>query len=95
MQTKNQYIDQLATELKDLSAHIDQLTLKAEHATHEVQLNCQQELDDLRSQRQCAVEKLQELEQHGDDAWEVLKHTADNVWHDLRTGLATAVAKFQ
>jgi DNA integrity scanning protein DisA with diadenylate cyclase activity len=93
MKTKNEYIEILASELRQLSAQIDELTAKADNAAALVKLNYAEDLEALRAQQHAAEVKMQELEAHRGEAWEALKETADLVWHDLRTGLASAVSK--
>jgi len=38
---------------------------------------------------------MKELEETSGDAWEKVKETADKVWDDFRTGLASTVSKFK
>lgn len=94
MTTKDEYIESLATELKEWSAQIDLLTAKADEAAAQARLQYAQEIDTLRAKQHAAAAKMQELEEASGDAWEKVKETADKVWEDLRTGLASAVAKF-
>jgi hypothetical protein len=94
MKTKNEYIESLATELKEWSAQIDLLTAKAEDAASQGKQKYLEEIEALRAKQAIAAEKIQELNDASGDAWETLKETADKVWDDLRTGLATAAAKF-
>lgn len=95
MKTKNEYIEILATELRELSAEIDVLTEKADKAANEVKQNCAADLEVLRAKQQAATEKMKELEESRGEAWEELKNTADTVWDDLRTGLSAVAAKFK
>ncbi|WP_333872953.1 hypothetical protein [Methylobacter sp.] len=95
MKTKEEYINNLAAELKDWSAQIDLLTAKTENAAAHVRVKYIEELNDLHAKQQKAVEKMKELEEDGGDAWETVKVTADKVWDDLRLGLASATSKFE
>jgi uncharacterized protein YoaH (UPF0181 family) len=95
MKTKNEYIEILATELREVSAQIDELTTKTNNAAALVKLNYEEDLALLRAKQQAAVEKMQELDDHRGEAWEELKDTAEIVWNELRTGVASAVAKFK
>ncbi len=95
MKTKNEYIEILATELRDVSAQIDELTTRTNNAAALVKLNYEEDLQALRDKQHAAVEKMQELEAHRGEAWEELKDTAEIVWNDLRTGVASAVSKFK
>ncbi|WP_445369613.1 coiled coil domain-containing protein [Methylomonas sp. BW4-1] len=95
MKTKNDYIEILASQLREWSADIDQLNEKTEKAAALVKLNCVEELNTLHAKQQAAQEKLKELEESGHEGWEALKDTADKVWNDLRTGLADTVSKLK
>jgi hypothetical protein len=95
MKTKEEYIDGLAAELKEWSAEIDVLNAKAEHAAEDVKSKYHLEIEALRAKECAAHEKIEELKSSSGDAWEALKVTADHVWQDLRTGLASVVSKFK
>jgi DNA mismatch repair ATPase MutS len=95
MKTKKEYIERLASELKEWSAQIDLLAAKSENAAAQVKLRYAEELDELRAKQQAAAEKIRELEEAGGDAWDTVKATADQVWDDLKNGLASAVSKFK
>jgi hypothetical protein len=95
MKTKDEYIESLASELKEWSAQIDLLTAKAENASAHVKHTYIEELDTLRAKQHAAAEKMKELEAAGSDVWETIKETADKVWDDLRTGLTSAASKLK
>ena len=96
MKTKDEYIESLASELKEWSAQIDILSAKTENLASQARLKYVEELDALRAkQHDAAAEKMKELECAGDNAWETVKETADKVWDDMRVGLADAVSKFK
>jgi chromosome segregation ATPase len=95
IKTKDEYIEGLAAELKEWSAQINLLTAKTENAAAHMKLKYAEELDALRAKQHAAAEKLKELQETSGDAWGTVKETADKVWDDLRTGLASAVSKFK
>jgi chromosome segregation ATPase len=95
MKTKEEYIDSLAAELKEWSAEIDSLNARAEQATDDLKIKYNAEVEVLRAKERAAHEKIAELKDASGDAWEALKGTADHVWQDLRTGLASVVSKFK
>jgi len=95
MKTKDEYIESLASELKEWSAQIDLLAAKTENAAADVKFKYAEELDALRARQHAAAEKMKELEEASGDAWGTVKETADKVWNDFRTGLASAVSKFK
>ena len=95
MKTKNQYIENLAAELKEWGAQVDILAAKAENAAAHVKLRYVEEVDALRAKQHEAAKKIKELEEASDDAWDTVKDTADRVWDDLKNGLTNASSKFK
>jgi hypothetical protein len=93
MKTKDEYIENLASELKEWSAQIDLLTAKTENKAADVKLKYAEELETLRYKRHLATVKIKELKESGGDAWETVKETANKVWDDLRIGLAEVTSK--
>lgn len=95
MKTKDEYIESLASELKEWSANIDLLSEKMEKSAAMVKLKYVEDLNALHAKQNAADEKIKELSNASGDAWEAAKDTADKIWDDLRTGLASAVSKFK
>lgn len=95
MKTKEEYIENFASELKDWSAKIDELSAKTEKSAGMVKLKYVQELNAIRVKQHNAGEKMKELEGASAEAWEAAKDTADKLWDDLRSGLASTVSKFK
>lgn len=95
MKTKDEYIENLASELKEWSAQIDLLAAKTENVAADVKLKYAEAINALRGKQHAATEKMKELENASDDAWETVKETADKVWNDLRNGLTSTVSKFK
>jgi predicted RNase H-like nuclease (RuvC/YqgF family) len=95
MKTKNEYIDSLASELKEWGAQIDLLAVKTENAKAFAKLKYTGELNALHAKQEVAAAKMEELENASGDAWVTVKETADVVWNDLRSGMASAAAQFK
>ncbi|MGR9087890.1 MAG: hypothetical protein ACU841_12560 [Gammaproteobacteria bacterium] len=95
MKTKDEYIESLASELKEWSANIDLLSAKMEKSAGMMKLKYVEDLNALHAIQIAAAEKIKELENSSGDAWETAKDTADKIWDDLRTGLASAASKFK
>ncbi len=95
MKTKNEYIDSLAAELKEWGVQLDLLGVKADNAKAFAKLRYAEELKVLHAQQDAAAAKMEELEAASGDAWAAVKGTADIVWNDLRTGMASAAAAFK
>ncbi len=95
MKTKDQYIDDLSAKLKEWNAQIDLLAAKIEGAAVSEKHKYAEELDALRAKQNEAAEKMKELKEASDSAWETVKESADKIGDELRTGLAEVTSKFK
>lgn len=95
METRDAYKQKLEARLKEWNAQINLLAAQAERAGAEAKLKYAQDLDKLRDKQRQAAEKIKELEAASGDAWEQVKDTADKLWDDLKTGVASTIAKFK
>ena len=95
MNKKEVYEKKLQNQLDEWGLKIDELEIKAKKTEAEVQQKYEEEIDHLRSKQTEAYEKLSELKQSGDDAWEDLKAGVDSASEAFGTALKSAVSRFQ
>lgn len=95
MEIQEAYKQKLAAQLKEWNAQIDLLRARAENAGAGMTVKRAEALHELSAKQRAAAEKLQELEKSTGAAWEQVKETADNIWEDLKAGVADAHAKFK
>lgn len=89
------YKEKMEAQLKEWAAQINLLEAKLENAEAGIKLKRAEELHSLRAKQHAASEKLNELGSASGEAWEQVKLTADQIWSDLKTGIAEAHAKFK
>jgi len=95
MEIKNAYKQKMAAQLKEWNAQIDLLEAKVENIGADIKVKRAEALKELRSKQRTASKKLIELESASSDAWEQVKETAEQVWDDLKAGIAAAQSKFK
>jgi hypothetical protein len=95
MKNREEYIDKLATQLKEWSAKIDELEVKARSTTEELKVKYEKEIKELSAQRETAEKKLKELRSASAEAWDILKAGAETIWADMQKTLNEAKQKFQ
>jgi uncharacterized coiled-coil DUF342 family protein len=95
MKNREEYIDQLAAQLKEWSAKIDELESKARAAKADVKTGYEGQIRQLKGQRDAAAQKLQELKGASADAWDMLKAGAETAWADLKSAVTAAKEKFK
>ncbi len=95
MKNREEYIDKLAAQLKEWSAKIDELEVKAHTAKEDVKTKYSEQIKELKEQRDAAVHKLQELKETSSEAWDIMKAGAETAWSDLKKAINEAKQKFQ
>ena len=95
MSMKDAYEQKLQAQLDEWGAEIDKLKAKADNAEADAQLEYYKQIEELRSMQETATNKLAELKDAGDDAWEDLKAGIDSAWDSLGNALKSAASRFK
>ena len=95
MDTKEAYKQQLEAKINELSAQINPLSAQADSAEADTKVKVAQELDELRDKQRQAADKLRESEAAGEHSWKKVRDSADTLWHDIKTGVASIVSKLR
>ena len=95
MDVKDAYKKKMEAQLKEWGAQINLLDAKIENAGASMKVKRAEAVNELRTKQRAASAKLKELEKSSGDAWEQVKHTADKLWDDLKTGVADTHSKFK
>jgi len=95
MKSREEYIDQLAAQLKDWSTKIDELESKARTAKADVKTGYENQIKQLKDKQDAAMQKLQGLKGASSDAWDMLKAGAETSWADLKKAVTAANEKFK
>jgi uncharacterized coiled-coil DUF342 family protein len=95
MSMKKAYEQKLQARLDEWSAEIDKLKAKADSAEAGAQLEYYKQIDELRSMQTTAANKLTELKDTGDDAWEALKSGFDGAWDSFGDAMKSAAERFK
>ena len=92
---REEYIDKLAAQLKEWSARIDEVELKARAAKVDAKAGYENQIRQLKDKRDIAALKLQELKSSSAEAWDTLKAGAETAWADLKSAVTAAKEKFK
>jgi len=95
MKSKEEYIDKLASQLKEWSAKIDELESKARATKADVKTSYDSQIRQLKDKRDAAMKKLQELKGASAGAWDTLKAGAETAWADLKNAVTAAKEKLK
>lgn len=95
MSEKEAYEKKMQARLDEWSAEIDKLRARADQAGADARIQMHKEIDRARARFDAANEKLKELKNTGDDAWEDIKNGLEGAWSSLDTALQAAKSRFE
>ena len=87
------FIDKLTVLLKKWNAELDKLEAEAQKAQLDARTQINRRIQDLRSRKLEAEERLAEVKQAGEGAWDQFKEGAQDTLEDVRNALETARAE--
>jgi hypothetical protein len=95
MEIQKAYQQKMATQLAEWGAQVDLLEAKVANAGADLEIKRTKELHELREKLLGASQKMKEYERTTGEAWDEVKIAADKIWADIKTGVASAHAKFK
>ena len=95
MSMKKAYEQKLQAQLDEWRAEIDRLKAKADSAKADAQIEYYKDIEELRSMQEAAANKLAQLKNVSDEAWDDLKAGIDSAWDALGNALKSAASRFK
>lgn len=92
MNEKQAYAQELQTQLDEFNAEIERLKARADKAEEPWH---QQQVEMLQEKHRQAREKLGELRDAGDDAWEDMKEGITTAWDAVGQAVKSAAKRFE
>jgi predicted nuclease with TOPRIM domain len=92
---RDAYVQKLKAKLDEWNAEIDMLAAKADQAEAEAKIGYDRRLEDLCAKRTELEEKIAELQQSSEGAWEDLKQGLENSWDILKASFSRAKSGFE
>ncbi len=89
------YVQKLKAKLDEWNAEIDKIAAKADQADAEAKIVYYKRMEDLRAKRKDVEDKIEELQQAGEGAWEGVKQGLENSWEILKESLKIAKSEFE
>jgi DNA polymerase IIIc chi subunit len=95
MEDKKSYLQKMADQLKQWDREIDELKAKTATAKAESKTEILKQIDELRLKKKTAQEKLKQLREAGDGAWDMMKAGLERSLSEFRSAFSNAAAKFK
>lgn len=92
---RDAYVQKLKAQLDEWNAEIDKLAARAEKAGADKRIQYRQQLENLRAKRREIEDKLAELRDAGENAWEDLRIGLENSWEIFKASFEAAKTEFE
>lgn len=94
MSKKMEYENKLQTQLDEFNAEIEKLKSRADKTEADAEPWHHKQIEILQEKHKMAKEKLDELRESSDDAWEDLKDGIASAWDSVGMALKSAAKRF-
>ncbi len=94
MNMKEAYEKKMQAQLDEWDADIKKLKAQADKARADAQLEYFKQIEELRERQHRAQQKLTEIQQASDTAWEDLRAGAESAWDSLADAMRAARSRF-
>lgn len=95
MSMKEAYERKMRAQLDEWDAEISKLKARADKAQADAQLEYYKQIEDLRERQRRANEKLDELRQASDTAWQDLRAGVESAWDSMAEAMRKASSRFK
>jgi TolA-binding protein len=92
---KKVYVEKIEDQLKDWSIQIDILKAKADKSKAEIKIKYLKQIEELRSKQGALKQKLGDLKDSGEEAWEDFKGGVEEALSDMKKALKRATSRFK
>ncbi len=92
---KDAYVQKLKAKIDEWNADLDKLSAKADQADGETKIKYQQQIEDLKSKRKELQDKVTNLKDASESAWEDIKEGVEKSWETWKESFSKAKTEFK
>ncbi len=95
MSKKDEYMTQMQSQLKKWDAEIDAFSAKANQFGAEARDKYYDQLKDMRANREALTEKMHEVTQASEAAWQEMQKGMETAWDSMKTAMEKMTGAFK
>jgi chromosome segregation ATPase len=92
--TRDAYVERLMTQLGEWSADIERLKARASKVSADAKAEYEEQLADLRKQRDALAARVTDLQEASDEAWDDVKQAVQAAWDRAKESFQKTMARF-
>jgi small-conductance mechanosensitive channel len=94
MGTKEAYQEKIEAQIKEWSAKLKEYKAKADQAGADAKVQMHQQMENLRTQKEAAQQKLNEIKASSGESWEALKTGSEKILGEMKKTWDEMKSKF-
>ena len=94
METRDEYIQKLKTQLDQWNAEVGKWETKTRDAQADMRAQSEKQLEEFKRQRDQAIEQLRQMQSAAGDAWTQFVRATDDAWAKTREAYEKAYSQF-
>lgn len=95
MSTREAYVDKIKARLDAWNADIDRLQARAREAEADARLKYDEQIKEMKAQRDAAEAKLREARSASEVAWRDMRGGFEKAWEDMSGAFENAMKRFR
>jgi uncharacterized coiled-coil DUF342 family protein len=95
MINKDEYIRKMKEKLDELTAEINTLSAKADEVKADIKNEYHEQIESLKVKQATSRQKIEELQQAGEGAWEDVKSGVELAWTAMGEAIDSARSRFK
>ena len=95
MTERNAYVDKMQAKVDEWSAEIAKLEARARGAEADARINCEEQLQRMRKQRDEAQAHMRELQRASDEAFDDVRAGFESAWDSMADAFRKATQRFK
>lgn len=94
MTNRHEYVQKLKDKLDEWDADIDEFEERTQRAKVDLKFELEDQLTSLKAKRDIARQKLAEIMDASEEAWQDVKHGVDDAWASMKEAIDKARSHF-
>jgi chromosome segregation ATPase len=95
MSDRDAYVQKLKAQIDAWNAELDKLQAEANKASADARISYEENLRQLRQERDEAMEKMAELQKATDSAWDDVREGVENAFEAMKSSMEKAWSRFR
>jgi len=95
MSDRDVYVDKMKAKIDEWNADVAKLEARSREAEADMRLKYDDQIRELREQRERAEERLKELQRASEESWKRMREGMETAWDDLTRAFREAADRFR